>query len=180
MCNSLYETISEIQNGDNEKIIDVINEFELTIKKFSIKLHYEEAETDLIIAFIEMIRSINLNKFDSDNKGAIVNYIYNTMKNKHVDLFRKHVQRRKEEVEINLDIIADTEEFNMESGIFMENLLSNLTNRERIIVKEKYIKDHSDIEIAEKLHITRQAVNKARNKALGKLRTYLGLNFSVA
>lgn len=180
MDSSLYETIKAIQSGDCEKIADVINIFRPTINKFSRKLKYEEAETDLIIAFIEMLKAMNLKKFDSNNEGAIVNYIYSTMKNKHVDLFRRYVKRQKEEFEINLDIIVNIEKYSIESGAFIEDLLNRLPEMQKMILKEKYIKDHTDIEIAEKLHITRQAVNKSKNRGLKTLREYLDINFNVA
>ncbi len=44
---------------------------------------------------------------------------------------------------------------------------------QRTILEERYIKNYSDIEIANKLNISRQAVNKTKNKALENLRTYM-------
>ena len=38
---------------------------------------------------------------------------------------------------------------------------------------KKFIEGYSDIEIADNLHISRQAVNKMQNKALKILRIYL-------
>ncbi len=173
MNNSLYETIKKIQSGDTEKIVDIITRFDPTIKKYSKRLNYEEAETDLIIAFIEMLKAMNLNNFDKQNEGTLVNYIYNNIKNKHIDLFRKYIKNRKEEVEINLDIIEVIEDCNIEESIFIEDLLNKLPESQKIIIKEKYIKDHSDIQIAKALNKTRQAVNKTKNKALKTLRNYL-------
>lgn len=177
MDDSLYELIKNIQNGDNEKFLDIIMRFEPLIDKLVRKLMHDEAKTDLIIAFIEMVKTINLNNFTPKDEGKIVNYINRVMKNKHVDFFRKYVQRHKEEIEINLDITLASEEFNIESNIFIEDLLYQLPRMQKIILKEKYIKDCSDIEIAEKLHISRQAVNKAKNAAIGKLRIYLETDF---
>ena len=173
MNNSLYDTIESIQNGDTEKIIYIIGKFNPTIKKYSKRLKYEEAETDLIIDLIEMIQVINLSNFDKKNEGSLVKYIYNNIKNKHIDLFRKYVKSVKEEVEINLDIIETPENYNIEENIFIEDLLNKLPELQRKIIKEKYINDHSDAEIAKALNKTRQAVNKTKNKALKTLRNYL-------
>ncbi|MCY6355391.1 RNA polymerase sigma factor [Clostridium sp. ZS2-4] len=170
---SLYEIIENIQNGDTEKILDIINKFKPLIKKFSRKLIYEEAETDLTISFIEMIQTMNLNNFTSENEGKIINYINSVIRNKHIDLFRKYVLRRTEEVELNLDILIDYTNNSIEDSILIEDLLNRLPKIQKTVLKEKFIKDHSDIEISQKLNISRQAVNKTKNRALKTLRNYL-------
>ena len=79
-------------------------------------------------------------------------------------------------VEINLDIVEDRTDANMEENIFIEDLLNTLPEVQKTIIKEKYIKDHSDIEIAKKLNITRQAVNRSKNRAIENLKKYLCVN----
>jgi RNA polymerase sigma factor (sigma-70 family) len=176
MNDSLYETIEEAQHGDKEKLEIMINRFMRMINKFSRKLTYEEAKTDLIICFIETIQTLDLKKFDLYNEGAVVKYIHTIMKNKHIDLFRKYVQGRKETLEMNVEIEADKDTFTAEEKIFIEDLFNKLTNTQKMVLKARFIEGYSDAEIAQKMHITRQAVNKTKKRALNNLRKYLGVN----
>ncbi|MFT5875985.1 MAG: RNA polymerase sigma factor (sigma-70 family) [Clostridium sp.] len=174
---SLYEMIKHVEDGDMESFVSIKEKFDPLIKKFSRKLNYEEAETDLIISLINIVTNINLNNFNQEGEGALVNYIYSAIKHKHIDLYRMYVQKRREDVEINLEILQDTSNFNIDEKIFIETLLNRLSPIQKTILEEKFIKDHSDVEIATKLHISRQAVNKTKKRALENLRNYLGINF---
>lgn len=166
MKRSFVEIIEKIQGGNQEAFVEIIYKFEPTIKKFSRELNYEEAETDLIIALIEIVKGLKLNNLKSKNDGVIVNYIYNSLRIRKIDLFRKYVKGVKEEIELNLDIMENESIYQIEDGIFIKDLLNPLTDIQKNVVVEKFIKGYSDAEIATKLHISRQAVNKAKNKAL--------------
>lgn len=172
----LYYTIEEIQKGNRKKIINIITKFNPLIKSLSRRLQYEESETDLIICLIETIGSIDLHNFDYSNEGPIISYIKNVMHNKSIDLFRKNIVRKKEEVEINYDILADKSNYDIETNIFIKDLFNILSELQNKVLCEKFIKDNTDIEIAKKLNITRQAVNKAKNRAIKKLREHLLVN----
>lgn len=180
MKNSLYEVIKHVKEVDMEGFIDIKEKFDPLIKKFSRKLYYEETETDLIIALINIVTNINLNNFDPENEGALVKYIHNVMKHKYIDLYRKYVQKRREEFELNIELLQDNSYFNLDEKIFIESLLNRLSPIQKTILEEKFIKDHSDIEIANMLNISRQAVNKSKKRALDNLRSYLGENFRAS
>ncbi|SHK61564.1 RNA polymerase sigma factor [Tepidibacter formicigenes] len=180
MKKSFFEIIEKAKDGDKEAFIEIINKFEPTLKKFSRELNYELAETDLIIALIEIVKGIKSSNFKTKNDGVVVNYIYNSMKNRKVDLFRKYVKGVKEEMEINLDVIENEANYQIEDGVFVKDLLNMLTDIQKIVIVEKFIKGYSDAEIATKLHISRQAVNKAKNKAIKRLKEYLKTELCIA
>lgn len=173
MNESIKELIEKSKDGDKEALNEIVNRFKGTIKKFSRELNYEEAETDLIIGVIETIERIKLSNLELKNEGAIVNYIYNSISNKKTELYRKHVKGINEELEINLEITEDKSNYQVEDKIFIDNLLDLLTDIQRIILVEKFMKGYSDVEIANNLQISRQAVNKAKNRALKRLKRYL-------
>lgn len=181
MNESIRELVQKGKDKDKEALNQIINRFKGTIKKFSTQLGYEEAETDLIIGLIETIGKMKLSKLESKNEGVITNYIYNSIKNKRTELYRKHVIGVHEELEINLEITEDKSNYQIEDKIFMTDLLDLLTDIQKIILVEKFMKGYSYTEIANKLQISRQAVNKAKNKALERLKRYLELeNCKVA
>jgi len=93
--------------------------FEPLIKIYTKKLNYEEAETYLIIVYIEIIKNINLNLFAVKNGGLIVSYTVGSLKHKKINLFRKHVTNTQDSLEINMDLIYDETDMRYKSRIFL-------------------------------------------------------------
>jgi len=169
----LIKLIKEAKKGDKDSLMELLSRFKPLIKKYSNELKYEEAETDLIISFITIIKTLKVKEID--HEGQAVNYIYVSLRNKKIDLFRKHVQGIQEECEINLDIVADKSIPQKEDKILIRKLLTLLTDLQRKILKAKFLMGYSENEIGKRLHISRQAVNRAKNRALDRIRKYLAL-----
>lgn len=167
----LYYLLTKAQSGDKDAILNILIKFRPTIKSFSRKLKYEEAETDLVIVLLETIRSINLDKFEPENEGALINFIHKVMKNKSVNLFKKNTLRTIIPVELDVTTIPDN--CNFDSQIFIAKLLNSLPTLQKEIIKKKFIYDYSDKEIAQLYGISRQAVNRTKNRALNNLRNIL-------
>lgn len=172
----LYNLIELSQSGDRDALLEVVNRFKPLIFKLSRKLNYEESETDLIILFIQMVQSMKLNKFANVSEGALVNYLFIFFKNKSVDLFRKFVLKKTDELELNLDILQYNTD--MDTKLFVDELLNlpTLTTHQKLILKKSYIAECSDSEIAKTLNISRQAVNRTKNRAIQTIRKYLELS----
>lgn len=119
------------------------------------------------------MKSLNLENLVNISEGALFNYIYNSLKNKAIDFLRKYVLVKNDETAIDLDIPTYDED--MDEKLFVENLfnLDILTSNQKEILKQSYLYENSDTEIAKKLHISRQAVNKTRRNGLAILREYL-------
>lgn len=172
----LYYLLQRVQKGDSSAVMDIYLKFNPIIKKLSKKLSYEEAETDLIIAFLETLKEIKIDKFHIKSDGAIVNYIYIFLRNKSVNLFKKNILKRTQTTELDLDILIDPVSIDLDSNIFIANLLKELPVLQRQVLKRKFIQDFSDKEIAPLLGISRQAVNRVKNRGLMNLRKILELN----
>ncbi len=86
----------------------------------------EEAETDMIIAFLRTIEEIDLNKICMKNDGGITNSIWLFLNHKSVDLFRKDVSQSIETTNLNLDIIADDTSYSIDNKLFISMLLNSL------------------------------------------------------
>ncbi|WP_129596241.1 RNA polymerase sigma factor [Anaerophilus nitritogenes] len=170
----LYNLLQQAHNGHKEAVISIYLRFNPTIKKFSRKLRYEEAETDLIIALLELIRDINLNKLHMQSDGAIVNYIYRFLKNKSINLLKKNILQNLKTVPLESTIISDAK-IHIDSMIFTSSLINSLPSLQREVIKRKFVQEFSDREIANLLGISRQAVNRAKNRGLHNLRKTLHL-----
>lgn len=173
MGKSLFEQIKDAKSGDDKAFIAVIEKFRPTIKKFSRQLDYEEAETDLIIELIQIIKGTVFNNLKKKYDGAIINYIYHAMENRKINLFKKYVEGKETEVELNLDILADQSCYEIEDVLLIKKALNDLPILQKRILKEKLIYGYADIEIAKKYQISRQAVNKTKNRALKNLKKSL-------
>lgn len=169
----LYALLCNSQKGDKDSTRDLFLDFYPTIKKLSKKINYEEAETDLIISFLEFIKKINTEKFFYKNNKEIAKFINVFLKNKSVDFFRKYVLKQEEFVEINYDLLKDASNLDLNSNIFISELVQKLPLRQRQVIIKKFILEFSDIEIAEQLQISRQAVNSIKRRALNRLKKIL-------
>lgn len=169
----LYNLLDNSKKGDEESTLHLFSKFYPTIKKMSRKLNYDGSETDLIIAFLEMIQKVDLDKFYLKNDGAIVNYIYFFLKNEAADLFKKNILQNIKTTELKLYIIADDRVADIDNKVFVSMLVNSLPPMQREVIKRKFIQGFSDKEIGFSLGVSRQAVNRAKNRGLKNLRKTL-------
>lgn len=168
---NLVDTILKYQNGENEIIIELLNKFELKIKKLSKKLKYECAEIDLKIYFIELIKSINISNFKNKCDNCIFKYLNICLDNKSNMLYKSNSK-------FNNEIIGYDDEINTEKEYLQTNkveiyaMLDCLNDIQKKIIISKYINKLTDNEIASALGISRQSVYSNKNKALDKLKKY--------
>lgn len=134
---------------------------------------YDGAESDLTIAFIEILNKIPLEKATMKNSKFILAYINTSIKNKFIKLSKYNNAFLYNEIKLNLEITMDCNNNSIEDSLILNSALSNLSKYQRKIIIDKFFKEKSDIEISKELEISRQAVNKTKNIALKKLKKYL-------
>lgn len=167
----LYYQLKKGHQGDKEAVEYVYLKFYPIIKRISKGLDYKEGETDLTIAFLEVIQNIDFDNFPK-NEGQITNFLCKLLKNKAVDLFRKNVIGRQDDLCLDYDLLHD-ENFDLDSNVFISSLISSLSPIQRNVIIKKFIYQYTDIEISRELGISRQAVNRTKNRALNSLRKKL-------
>nr|WP_280955290.1 sigma factor-like helix-turn-helix DNA-binding protein [Clostridioides difficile] len=175
MQKSFYELIILSRSNSAENLQELLITFKPLIKKLSKFLYYEEGETDLIIFFIELIKSINLNNFTKQNDAIIVKYIHKSLLNKMFQLSKKQSRSKLQFLELNENMLNlrnnYPNEYIFEEDIcFQEYIFNELSGIQRKVIFYKYLEGYSDIEISIKLKISRQAVNKAKNRAFKKIK----------
>lgn len=167
---SLIDIIIKAQKGDEHSMIDIITLFDPKINKCSRQLNYSEARTDMIISLVEIIKSVDFYSLKNRGDGTIIKYISNALERKKIDLFYKYVKGEKQEKELNLDIMGESFQGNIEDKLLIYKMFKLLSHEQKEILKRKYYYGFSEQEIAEQLHISRQAVNQAKNRAFKRLR----------
>lgn len=174
MLDNLYDLIKDAQNKNTDATLKVINKFSPLIKKYSRKLNYDGADSDLIICLIEIINKIPIIKNKNmANEGVLVSYISNSLYHKYIYLSKKYTQRLKMETTLNEEILNEQLLIDIESEILLNTLLDNLPVLQRKILKECFFNNKTCSELAEELNVSRQSINQAKNRALNNLKKYL-------
>ena len=171
----IYNLVNDSKKGNKEDTLKLIKKFNPLIIKYSRKLNYDGAETDLIICLLEILNHIPIyNNPELQNDDRIVGYINTCIKHNYINLSKKDNLITNNEVELNTDILGEDSSFNnFEDYFFIYELLNNLPGFQKQIVKQIYIDNISESQLAKQLHISRQPVNRTKNRALNNLRTYL-------
>lgn len=176
MGTNLLEEIIIFQDNE-ENFMNIFSYFNSKIKYLAYKLKYPEAETDLIIYLYELLKLLNPNKFEKEQD--IVAYINRCLKNRSIFLHYKGSKDKElmsftSETEI-LDVVNINDRSDEYSDIRFDDLISSLKPKQRQITFYKFYLQFSDVEIAEMLNISRQAVNKTQRLALRNLKTQLSI-----
>ncbi|TCO70636.1 RNA polymerase sigma factor [Marinisporobacter balticus] len=166
----LYDLFKRAKNNDKNATYKIIKDFSATLKKLSNSLHYEEAETDLIIELLKLIKNINIEKFKDSHHKQIAKYIHMHLRKRTLDLLKKNENKINEYIEINHDLLADESIADTENTVLTFILIKSLVRQQRDIITMEFIHGFSEKDIAQILKISRQAVNRAKNRALNNLR----------
>ena len=76
--------------------------------------------------------------------------------------------------ELDFNEIQDTSTIiGLDSEVLLYDMYKNLTKKERQVIEYKFLVGKSDSEIGEMLNISRQAINKTKNRALNKLKEFI-------
>lgn len=168
MNNELFQLLSYAQNGDKKATEELYLKFSKLIKKFGKIVESEEAETDIIIFFLEFIKKINLKKLENKSYGEIINYIYVSLKNYTFSLIKQSLKKKIDECNIVADqIYYDSyEKFELTDTL---NSLKKLSKIQKQIILDIYLYNYKISEIAKLFNISRQAVNQNKIKALKEI-----------
>lgn len=148
----------------------IYSEFKRYIRFYSKKLGYEDALQELTLFLIELLYDIDLNLFKNDLSDGLSRYIAVSIRNKYIALSKENSRYA-----LMCTELYESEVFYTDSAVekvCIEEALSNLTNRQRLIIIYKYILNYSDAEISSLLGISRQAVNRIKNRAFSVLRNF--------
>lgn len=170
MKSSLYFNFQKAKDNDTDSTLYIVETFIPLIKKYSRKLNFDGADTDLIISLLNLIKSLPDHLTD-DN--AIVSYIAVSIKNEYIKLSKRNNKIMKTEILFDEYIKEFPFSNDEESLLILNELLDKLPKNQSELLKGIFIDGYSVVSIAKKLNISRQAVNKTKNIALKQLRTQL-------
>ena len=172
MCNKeLISITEEIKRKDMSRFDELYGAFEGLIRHFEIKLGYDDAGQELTAFLLELVYSLNTERFLPDESESLNRYIAVSVRNKYIALSKEQRRRVLESGEL-FDCVGSSRE--LEGSVALREGMSLLSERQKTAITLRYIYGYSAAEIAEKLGITRQAVNRLERRGLSILREYLG------
>lgn len=175
----LSELITKAQEADQKAMMELINRFYPLFKKYAVKLNYEDAYEDIVLYYIELIKSLNLKKIDCPKDEIIISYINVSIINFYNKKVRKLIISKREIVFSDLTgeqryhveaLLAKEDYIDIFAELGIKDLLSL---NECQIIYLIYIDGYTSAEIARKSRISRQSVNQLKHRALKKIKEYL-------
>ena len=174
----LIKLICEAQSGCEEAMVQLIERFAPAINKYYRISNYDaDMRSDLQLAFIILVKRINLKNMQIPNEYAIISYVNHSLGFEYIKLIKKRDSERCKIVDGDFsDIIAcyqsdvAVEDENYGSFEIMDVMKSVLSPREIFFVKAIVLDGYKAAEIARAMGVSRQYVNQCKNNALRKLR----------
>ncbi len=174
MVKNLKNLVVDAKKDNKDALMEIINIFMPLIKKYSRKLLYDGAESDIIILLIKIIKAYPISKSDNNIEDKdIIAYVNISVKHEYIRLSKKFSRLANMETELNEDIYLIKADDNIENELLINDLLDKLSAIQKTILKELFLIGCTQTALAKKLNISRQAVNKNKVKALNKLKSYL-------
>lgn len=168
----LRELLDDAEKHDEKAMVELIERFSPLFKKYALKLGYEDAYEDIILWFIELVKS---GKLASLQEKVIVSYIQVSVMNYYNKKIRKIIESRKE---IVLSDLSEEHTYLIEAKIAKEdrqdlfwelNVIDILNKSELQLLRLSFYYGYSIAEIARISGKSRQAVNQKKKRALKKL-----------
>ncbi len=161
--------IKELRQQDMTAFEIIFEEFKGLISFYSKKLDYEDALGELTLFLLELLHSIDLSKFKKEKSDTLKRYIAVCVRNRYIALSKQFCERQKHELSL---FEKDSESCGFEGMLEILDALKYLKTSQRNVLIYKYAYSLSDCQIAEMLGITRQAVNRLKNRGLKALKDY--------
>ena len=168
MC--LISLVEKVKEKDMSSFPLIFSEFEKLIKIYAFRFGGDDTVQDLTVFLIELLYKIDLSIFERDESDSLKRYIAVSIRNRYIYLSR---QNAKFQFESEISYLDDRpSKISLSDRYFLKEALSRLSDKQKEIVVYKYIYSYSDAEIADFLKVTRQAVNRLKNRAIGILKEF--------
>lgn len=166
---NLYHLIESIQKEDNSVIKEIIAIFSSQLESYSKKLDGDDTYQDLLVFLFLLIKNLCLEKINTKTEQVLLAYISKSLRHEYIRLSRIRTALRSQETSTyTLPVQPPLDDNTAPTAI--NDLLGLLRPKEEAIVRLIYFYGFSVQEISLRQHVSRQAINKIKIRALRKLR----------
>lgn len=167
--NRLSKLVKLYKNGEKDALLEIVDIFRPIINKYKRNSYCEDMDNELILFLITILEKITLREELFNNEKYLFSYIFKSLKNKYMRINQKSYLKYKNE-SLNYDAIEYREYELLQSDMEFQDIIKDLSTREKYILNQKYIFNLNESDIARELNTSRQYINKVHKNALGKLR----------
>ena len=167
--NSLLEQIRNIKVFQNKKELEkVLIKMRPLIRKYAKKLYFmdiEDAEQELNLTLIEAIYQIK----QYENVAKCITYLHKSVLSKYYQLSKKNIKNNEFESYIQeiFEEIPFSYDYNsIEINIDLQNVLRYCGKNQKFIIENYLFNGLSDIDIASRIGVSRQYVNRIKKEIL--------------
>lgn len=171
METSIYDTALLAKKGDPIALSSLIQIFKPLIYKYGRHIDGEDTEQDLTLLLWQLLYKLPLQNDDLHENKMIFSYIAKSLERQYFKLSKRRSRMIEAEIDLPSNFtIADPHDFTRR--LCLNDLIRRLNPSEYRILVWIYCFGYSVKEIAAVLHISRQAVNQMKIRALRKLRKF--------
>ncbi|MCD7819364.1 MAG: sigma-70 family RNA polymerase sigma factor [Lachnospiraceae bacterium] len=177
MKGDFVRKIEQARCGDNAAIMHLIDKLSPLLKSTARKLfslEYEDAYQELVLAVLQGLREIKY----MDDDGQCMMYFVRIIKNKaahlSIDRYKElSVTDEYEEIDV-LNIPDKSSDFdNLFVRLWLSEIGKNYSEQYCLILYLSLYEGYSDREIAELMGLSRQYINRCKNKIISEIKNTL-------
>lgn len=174
----LIDRIALAQENREGILNQLLQEFLPLNKKYASMLRYEDALSDMQLDFIKLIRNFKVDSFYHREDKYVLGYITKSVYHAYLKHSKSYYDYQKhnctfsdlsDEDQNLIDKLSFT--YDNYSEVELQEIKKFLTEPQFKLIYHLYFLNQSVEETGQALGISRQAVNKAKNKTLAKLRS---------
>lgn len=175
----IRDIVMQAQQSDENAMLKLIDKFKPLLKCYARKLNYEDAYEDMVLFFIELVNSFNVDRLSTAEDGDIVSYINISVRNFYYKKIATLVMYKKEIVLSNLTeeqiyYIDSKLSRHDEYSFMLEMDIKEIVNaNEYEILYKIFVRGYTSTEIAYMTNKSKQAINQMKKRALSKIKKYI-------
>lgn len=168
----IIKTVKEIKRGDMSNFQIIYDAFSQLIDYYGRKIG-EDGREDITLFFMELLYSIDTDKFFPDRSDAMNRYIAVSLRNRYIALS----QKAKKALKLSDELLEENAKyiFEPEESLSLKEGFAKLSERQRAVLTYRYFYGFSDSEISDMLGISRQAVHQLELRGISALKEYYGI-----
>jgi len=154
-------------------MLEIIKKFRPLINKKYREAYYDEdIKSELTLKLIRIIKDIRIDNMREINEFVLLRYIEKSIHNHYIHVLKKNRANKTTEIFGEFEEAFSFSKSGVSDAIFFQFLQAILTNREFECVYYNVFMGYTAEEIAEYLHISKQACNQNKLRAFKKIRKY--------
>lgn len=176
MTENLRQKIEEFQNGNSDSILYILQKFAPLLHRYAALTKDEDGYQELQYQLMSVLKKLDLNGLHSCSDGTLVTYIQHTVRNKCLEMLRKHAKNGISiffddltPYEVRKNSLAQSSQ-DLYENLILYDLQTLLPPNEYAVIFYIFIESYTVREVAILLGKSRQAINQTKLSALKRLR----------